>query len=251
VLAQTEKEKMDAEAQTRKAEKVVDAKSRELEASKTEIEAGAVVLAQTEKGKMDAEAQTRKAEKEVDVKSRELKESNTKIEAGAVVLARTEKEKVDAEAQTRKAKEDQAETELFIGELSKLMVRQTDRGVIVTLGDVLFATGEATLSPMADDNIDKLVAFMNKYPNVNVLIEGYTDSVGKEKMNLALSQNRADAVRTKLIDSGIKPKRLTTKGYGENYAIADNGKIDGRKQNRRVEILLLREDVNPEDRMRK
>jgi hypothetical protein len=102
VLAQTEKEKMDAESQTRKAEEAVDAKSRELEASKTEIEAGAVVLAQTEKEKMDAEAQTRRAEKEVDVKSRELKESKTKIEAGAVVLARTEKEKMDAEAQARK-----------------------------------------------------------------------------------------------------------------------------------------------------
>jgi outer membrane protein OmpA-like peptidoglycan-associated protein len=131
------------------------------------------------------------------------------------------------------------------------VARQTDRGVTVTLGDVLFATGRSTLSLQADHNIDKLVEFMRKYSSVNVLVEGYTDSVGKEDMNLALSLKRADAIKEKLVDKGINPQRITTKGYGEQYATADNNTIDGRKQNRRVEILLLGEGVNPEDRFRK
>jgi outer membrane protein OmpA-like peptidoglycan-associated protein len=229
----------------------VDAKSRELKGAQREVEAGNVALVQTEKEKMGAEAQTRQAEKEVNIKSRELRESKTEIAAGAAQLAQTEKEKMDAEAQTRQAEKEKAETELFISELSKLMVKQTDRGVIVTLGDVLFATGQANLSLKADDNIDKLVAFMNKYPNVNVLVEGYTDSVGKENMNLALSRKRADAVRAKLIDKGINPDRITTKGYGKGYATADNATKDGRQQNRRVEVLLLSEGARPEDRLRK
>lgn len=189
--------------------------------------------------------------RQVDAKSRELQESKMELAAGAVVLSQAEKEKMDAEAQARKAEKEKAENELFIRELSRLVARQTDRGVTVTLGDVLFATGRATLSLQADDNIDKLVEFMSKYSYVNVLVEGYTDSVGKEDMNLALSLKRADAIKEKLVDKGINPQRITTKGYGEQYATADNNTIDGRKQNRRVEILLLGEGVNPEDRFRK
>ncbi|MEN6432763.1 MAG: OmpA family protein [Smithella sp.] len=189
--------------------------------------------------------------RQVDAKSRELQESKMELAAGAVVLSQVEKEKMDAEVQARKAEKEKAENELFIRELSRLAARQTDRGVTVTLGDVLFATGRSTLSLQADDNIDKLVEFMSKYSYVNVLVEGYTDSVGKEDMNLALSLKRADAIKEKLVDKEINPQRITTKGYGEQYATADNNTIDGRKQNRRVEILLLGEGVNPEDRFRK
>jgi outer membrane protein OmpA-like peptidoglycan-associated protein len=189
--------------------------------------------------------------RQVDAKSRELQESKMELAAGAVVLSQAEKEKMDAEAQARKAEKEKAENELYIRELSRLAARQTDRGVTVTLGDVLFATGRSTLSLQADDNIDKLVEFMRKYSSVNVLVEGYTDSVGKEDMNLALSLKRADAIKERLVDKEINPQRITTKGYGEQYATADNNTIDGRKQNRRVEILLLGEGVNPEDRFRK
>ncbi len=189
--------------------------------------------------------------RQVDAKSRELQESKMELAAGDVVLSQVEKEKMDAEVQARKAEKEKAENELYIRELSRLAARQTDRGVTVTLGDVLFATGRSTLSLQADDNIDKLVEFMRKYSSVNVLVEGYTDSVGKEDMNLALSLKRADAIKERLVDKEINPQRITTKGYGEQYATADNNTIDGRKQNRRVEILLLGEGVNPEDRFRK
>jgi len=177
--------------------------------------------------KMEADTKTREAEKEIYDKSREL--VWTKMEAD--ILAR--------------------KAEIYIEELSKLMVKQTDRGIVVTLGDVLFTPGKAALSPKADDKIDKLFEFMKKYDNINVLVEGYTDSVGTAKMNIALSQERADAVKARLVDRGISPDRITTRGYGKKYPVARNDTIAGRKKNRRVEVLLLREGVKPESKFRK
>jgi outer membrane protein OmpA-like peptidoglycan-associated protein len=177
--------------------------------------------------KMEADMKTREAEKEIYDKSRELVWT-----------------KMEAELLARKA-------ELYIEELSKLMVKQTDRGIIVTLGDVLFANGKAALSPKADYNVDKLFVFMKKYENINVLVEGYTDSVGTVKTNIALSQERADAVKARLVDRGISPDRIATRGYGKKYPTAGNNTIAGRNKNRRVEVLLLREGVKPESKFRK
>ncbi len=176
--------------------------------------------------KTEADMKTREAEKEIYDKSREL--VWTKMEAD--ILAR--------------------KAELYIEELSKLMVKQTDRGIVVTLGDVLFTSGKAALSPRADDNVDKLFVFMKKYEYINVLVEGYTDSVGMAKKNLALSQERADAVKSRLVARGISPDRITTRGYGKKYPVARNDTIAGRKKNRRVEVLLLREGVKPESKFR-
>jgi outer membrane protein OmpA-like peptidoglycan-associated protein len=177
--------------------------------------------------KMEADMKTREAEKEIYDKSRELVWT-----------------KMEAELLARKA-------ELYIEELSKLMVKQTDRGIIVTLGDVLFTPGKAALSPNADDKVDKLFEFMKKYENINVLVEGYTDSVGTVKANIALSQERADAVKARLVDRGISPDRIATRGYGKKYPTAGNNTIAGRNKNRRVEVLLLREGVKPESKFRK
>jgi outer membrane protein OmpA-like peptidoglycan-associated protein len=177
--------------------------------------------------KMEADMKTREAEKEIYDKSRELVWT-----------------KMEAELLARKA-------ELYIEELSKLMVKQTDRGIIVTLGDVLFTTGKAALSPKADDKVDKLFEFMKKYDFINVLVEGYTDSGGSAKRNLALSQERADAVKVRLVNRGLSPDRITTRGYGKRYPVARNDTIAGRKKNRRVEVLLLREGVKPESKFRK
>lgn len=177
--------------------------------------------------KMEAETKAREAEMEIYAKSRELVWT-----------------KMEAEVLARKA-------EIYIDELSKLMVKQTDRGIVVTLGDVLFAPGKAALSPKADDNVDKLFEFMKKYDYINVLVEGYTDSVGKAKVTLALSQERADAVKERLVAQGISPDRITTKGYGKKYPVASNDTVAGRKKNRRVEVLLLREGIKPESKFRK
>jgi len=123
-------------------------------------------------------------------------------------------------------------------QIDELQARPTDRGLVLTLGDVLFATGKANLIAGATGNLDKLVAFLNSYPERTAIIEGYTDSVGSEAYNQDLSERRAESVRSYLASRGIAPARLSSSGKGEYGPVADNGSATGRQQNRRVEVTI-------------
>lgn len=122
--------------------------------------------------------------------------------------------------------------------LDELQAKQTDRGMVVTLGDVLFDTGSATLRDSAGNNLDKLVSFLKQYPDHRVLIEGHTDSVGSQEYNQKLSLQRAEAVKQYLNQRDIAPQRLSTRGQGMQRAIASNDTAAGRQQNRRVEVVI-------------
>jgi outer membrane protein OmpA-like peptidoglycan-associated protein len=124
-------------------------------------------------------------------------------------------------------------------QLDELQAKATERGMVVTLGDVLFTTGQANLREGAAGNLGGLVAFLNEYPDRTLLIEGYTDSVGSDDMNQSLSQRRADAVRSYLLGQGIASPRLNAQGRGESAPVASNDTSTGRQQNRRVEILII------------
>jgi outer membrane protein OmpA-like peptidoglycan-associated protein len=124
-------------------------------------------------------------------------------------------------------------------QLDELQAKATERGMVVTLGDVLFTTGQANLREGAAGNLGGLVAFLNEYPDRTLLIEGYTDSVGSDDMNQSLSQRRADAVRSYLLGQGIASPRLNAQGRGESAPVASNDTATGRQQNRRVEILIV------------
>jgi outer membrane protein OmpA-like peptidoglycan-associated protein len=119
-----------------------------------------------------------------------------------------------------------------------LQARATDRGIVLTLGDVLFATGKSELQSGATGNLDRLVTFLGKYSDRTVMIEGYTDSVGDEGYNQNLSLRRADAVRSYLTSHGVALQRLTTEGKGESSPVAGNDSAAGRQQNRRVEVII-------------
>jgi outer membrane protein OmpA-like peptidoglycan-associated protein len=123
-------------------------------------------------------------------------------------------------------------------QLEVLQARPTDRGLVLTLGDTLFATGKAELKSGATVNLDRLTAFMNEYPKRTASIEGYTDSMGSEEMNQSLSQRRADAVKGYLVGQGVNSARLSSSGRGENSPVADNESAAGRQQNRRVEVVI-------------
>jgi outer membrane protein OmpA-like peptidoglycan-associated protein len=122
--------------------------------------------------------------------------------------------------------------------IDELNAKPTDRGLVVTLGDVLFTSGQADLKASATSNLDKLVAFLNEYPNRTVMIEGYTDSVGSEDYNRGLSQRRADSVKAYLVGQGIGSVRLVAAGKGEDAPVAGNDSAAGRQQNRRVEVII-------------
>lgn len=116
--------------------------------------------------------------------------------------------------------------------------RATDRGLVLTLGDVLFATGAADLKPGAIRDLDQLATFLGKNPERRVVIEGHTDNVGSNDFNIGLSQRRADSVRSYLVRQGVDPSRISTTGMGESVPVASNTDAGGRQQNRRVEIIV-------------
>lgn len=123
-------------------------------------------------------------------------------------------------------------------DLHELQGRKTDRGMVVTLGDVLFDTGRATLQPGAQRSVAQLVQVLGRHPERRVLIEGFTDSVGSEEMNLGLSRRRAETFQRELMNGGIAADRIEVRAWGEANPVAGNGTAAGRQQNRRVEVLF-------------
>lgn len=122
--------------------------------------------------------------------------------------------------------------------VNDLEARPTDRGLVLTLGDVLFESGKSNMRSQGMKNIDDLASFLMEYPERNIMIEGFTDSIGTSAFNMELSRNRANSVKSELIKRNISASRIQTIGYGENYPVTSNMLKAGRKQNRRVEIII-------------
>ena len=129
-------------------------------------------------------------------------------------------------------------------QLKELKAKKTERGLVITLGDVLFSTNKAQLKSGGMRNVQKLADFLKQYPQRKVLVEGFTDSTGSDSLNQELSERRANAVRTALVDMGISSDRINTRGYGKAFPIADNNTAASRQLNRRVEIVLSDENGN-------
>jgi outer membrane protein OmpA-like peptidoglycan-associated protein len=192
----------------------LDARTREADAAK-----GQVALARAEGAEQKLAADQARAE-------------------GAEQKAAADHARADADiAQLAAATSNQQIAELQL-QVEALQAKPTDRGLVLTLGDALFSTGRADLQPGAGGHLQKLVVFLNKYPNRTVVVEGYTDSVGNDDYNQGLSERRAGAVKSYLIDQGISSIRLTSLGKGASNPVAGNDTASGRQQNRRVEVII-------------
>ena len=141
----------------------------------------------------------------------------------------------DADARAREAQARSAQLEAM---MSDLQAKKTERGMIITIGDVLFSSGQASLTQAGMANLRKLADVLAQNPERTVLVEGFTDSVGGAAYNLALSERRAGAVRSALVGMGVAPQRIATKGYGEAFPVAANDTAGNKQLNRRVEIVL-------------
>ena len=157
-----------------------------------------------------------------------------------------EQARAQAEQARRAAEAEQAKTAALAKELADLKAQQTNRGLVLTVGDVLFATGRAEVAAGGMRSIDKLAEWLKKNPTRNLLIEGHTDNTGSEDLNMKLSQQRAEAVRDQLVSRGVGADRITTKGYGPKYPVVANDSASGRQQNRRVEVVVLNEGASAE-----
>lgn len=179
---------------------------------------------------------------EVDVawaqaKTRHLEDQRSNLaeqRTNARLNARTQ-EADRAHQAASKARED---SEALRREIAELNAKETERGLVVTLGDMLFETGNAQLKGNAVENLSKLSTFLNNNPDRTLVIEGHTDSVGSDASNQSLSQRRAESVRSHLLSQGIAANRLSAVGKGEHSPVASNDSVSGRALNRRVEVII-------------
>jgi outer membrane protein OmpA-like peptidoglycan-associated protein len=184
-------------------------------------------------------------------RARQEREAALQAEAESARAARLAEEEAEqarrlAESRASEAEFARREAELasqqissLTRQLENLQLRQTESGVVVTLGDVLFASGETMLLEGALSSLEEVVDLLQTEPDKKIRVEGHTDSRGAAETNLELSQKRAEAVREALIELGVAEERITALGMGEDFPIASNDDEVGRAQNRRVDVILL------------
>ncbi|HEX8787674.1 MAG TPA: OmpA family protein [Telluria sp.] len=191
------------------------------ERDKVQAEARA---AESDRARRDAEAQAASAQAQA--QSAQAQAQDAQMQAQA------------AQQQAAQLAEHNAHLEAL---LSDLHAQQTNRGLVVTIGDVLFATDRADLNPNGMASVRKLAEVMMQNPDRTVSVEGFTDSTGSAAHNQQLSERRAGAVAQALTSMGVAPERVATHGYGESYPVASNDSAANRQLNRRVEIVLSNE----------
>jgi outer membrane protein OmpA-like peptidoglycan-associated protein len=172
--------------------------------------------------------------------------ANAEEERQAILLQTRERQAQAAEREAQASQESamqaRAELEQLRQDYAALEAKQTERGMVLTLGDVLFDTAQSTLKPGAMDTIDRLAQFLSRNETTRIRIEGHTDSVGTEEYNAALSERRARAVADAVAARGVPGSRIVAIGRGESLPVASNDSPGGRQQNRRVEIVFSEPD---------
>jgi len=175
-----------------------------------------------------------------------------KADDARVAAGQAERDKIQLAARTRDVDNAKMATNTALGqrdqateqaarlqaEVDQLKATPTPRGLVLTLGDVLFDTGKAQLNPGSARKLDQLAQFLADHPERRVQIDGFTDSVGTDSYNQDLSQQRADAVKSALITRGIDRSRIGSQGYGKGFPVANNVDSGGRQLNRRVEVVI-------------
>jgi outer membrane protein OmpA-like peptidoglycan-associated protein len=183
-------------------------------------------------------AEADRAKNDADRAKMDANAAQAQAMAAQGAAADAQRQAMAAEGQTRDA---QARAAALESQLADLQAKKTERGLIITIGDVLFGTDQARLTPDGVATVKKLADVLNQNPGRNVLIEGFTDSTGSHAHNQELSERRATAVRAALTEMGVGKERVSMKGYGEGYPVASNDTASNRQLNRRVEIVLSNE----------
>jgi outer membrane protein OmpA-like peptidoglycan-associated protein len=223
------------------------------QAAKTQAESDAVnaqaAKAQAESDAANARTEAADAQSETAKAKSDMADSQASS-ANALSAAQADAEQSRLAAQQSEANAQQAETDkaAMRTRLSEqlnsiLQTRDSARGLIVSMSDVLFDTGKYSLKPGAREKLAKVAGILLAYPGLNIEVGGYTDNVGGDAMNQTLSENRADSVRDYLVRQGVATNSVSAKGFGNTLPVASNDNSAGRQQNRRVELLVSGEAI--------
>lgn len=185
--------------------------------------------------KAAASAATEREKIRLDARTRE---ADAAQRAAAAAKLDAEASQRQSESSQRQAQDADARSRQLEIQLKELDAKKTERGLVITLGDVLFDTNKSELKSGGMRNVQKLAGVLKEYPQRNVLVEGFTDSTGNSSYNQELSDRRAYAVRTALQDRGVAADRISNRGYGQTFPVASNATAEGRQLNRRVEIIV-------------
>jgi outer membrane protein OmpA-like peptidoglycan-associated protein len=257
------KQRAEDEAQAKAAADKLAAEQREAEA-RANADAEAKRRADAEEAQKQAEAARAEAEKLKAEAEHAAQEAARQREEAEKAKAEAVAQQQQLAAETEKAQQAAAQSEQLRQQAEKekqelrarllqqlntvLQTRDTARGLIANMSDVLFKTGSADLAPGARERLAKVSGILLAYPSLHVQVEGHTDSVGTDEYNQTLSERRAGAVRDYFVQQGVPSDAITAKGFGKTVPIASNETAEGRQQNRRVELVLSGDAIgnNPE-----
>lgn len=207
---------------------------REAAAAKAREEAEAKAATEAAEAKAKADSAAAEAKRQADEAAAEAKRQADEAQAKAnaeIAAQAAAKEKAELEKQQLRAR--------LLAQFNKVLpTTDTSRGLVVNMGDVLFATGKADLSSAAQVALARLSGIVLNYPSLQLAIGGYTDSTGSADFNQKLSEQRANGVLNFLVTQGLDAGKLTAQGYGPSNPVADNSTAKGRQANRRVEIVI-------------
>ena len=197
-----------------------------------------VLSAEAERDRTRLAARTSEADAAQQLAQRSQQEAEAARRAAASSQLSAQASQMNAQSAQMQAADAQARALQLEEQMRALNAKKTERGMVVTIGDVLFDTGRAELKPGSERDMGKLAEFFKSNPQRTALVEGFTDSVGADATNLDLSNRRAAAVQSALVAMGVERQRVNTRGYGESFPVAGNDNASGRQMNRRVEIVL-------------
>jgi len=217
--AQAEADRVAADTAKKEALAAADAANRERAAAQT--------------AKLEADQARQAAEQARQAALAQQQQLAADADKARLAAAEAERQRSDAEQQQAQLRQ-----QLFAQFNQILQTRDTARGLIVNMSDVLFDTGQYTLKPGAREKLAKVSGIILAHPGLAIEVEGHTDSVGGDEYNMKLSENRADAVRSYLVEQGVSRDSVTGKGFGKTSPVADNATAAGRQMNRRVELVV-------------
>jgi outer membrane protein OmpA-like peptidoglycan-associated protein len=232
--------------QTAEDARIITVKKIEEERQANELQASANAEAQSNAQAAEARAQTAQNQVTSDAAAAKAQADAAQAKAASdAALATSQAATQQAQLAGQQAENDKTALRTRLSQQlnSVLQTRDSARGLIVNMSDVLFDSGKYTLKPGAREKLSKVAGILLAYPGLNIEVDGHTDSIGSDEFNQNLSEQRADSVRAYLVEQGVMTGSVTAKGFGKTQPVGTNDTAEGRQINRRVELVVSGEAI--------